>query len=150
MMASAPCASLLRTGTVVDYAPQGIVVEISAQQSCEPCAQGKGCGMGLLVRRQYQRITISLPSGLHRKEQRYPLGCQVTISLPRASVTRLAVYIYALPLLLALCLAGITSQVSELTWLAPLAFFISLLGGAQGIKYLLRERGERFRPRLVS
>ena len=129
-MSTTSCPSLLRTGTVVNYTERGLVVEISAQENCEQCAQGRGCGVGLL-------------------EQRYPLGHSVTISLPRASVTLLAFCVYALPLFIALLLAGVAPLVSAAVWFAPLMFFSALLIGAIGVKYLLRGRSERFRPRLV-
>ncbi|CEP36538.1 MULTISPECIES: SoxR reducing system RseC family protein [Halomonadaceae] len=159
-MTSVHCASqlstpLLRMGTTVDYfpfgcAPRGLIVEISAQQGCEQCAQGRGCGIGLLARQRSQRIAVTLPPNVHSAEQSYPLGSQVTISLPRASVTLLAFCVYGLPLLLALLLSGLVSFVSTAIWLAPLVFFIALAGGALSIKCLMRERGERFRPRLVN
>ncbi|RBI69446.1 Fis family transcriptional regulator [Vreelandella sulfidaeris] len=150
MMASAYCASLLRKGIIVDYAPRHLIVEISSQENCEQCAQGRGCGVGLLARRRSQRIAVALPVKAHGIEECYPLGNQVTISLPRASVTLLAFFVYALPLMLALLLSGIASFVSSMIWLAPLIFFIALGGGALGVKCLLHGRRERFRPRLVS
>lgn len=150
MMASAPCPSLLRTGTVIDYAARSLIVEISAQESCEQCAQGRGCGVGLLARRRSQRIAVALPAKANGVEERYPLGNQVTISLPRVSITLLAFFVYALPLLLALTLSGMASFVSTTMWLAPLIFFTALAGGALSVKCLLRGRRERFRPRLVS
>ncbi|MDQ7731579.1 SoxR reducing system RseC family protein [Halomonas sp. SpR1] len=142
--------SLHRTGTVVDHGGQGVIVEISAQQGCEQCAQGRGCGGRLLARQRSQRVAVALPPKTSNAEQNYPLGSQVTISLPRASVTLLAFCVYGLPLMLALLLSGMLSLVSTMSWLAPLSFFIALVGGSLGIKYLMRGRGERFRPRLVN
>ncbi|HAA46290.1 MAG: Positive regulator of sigma(E), RseC/MucC [Halomonas sp. 54_146] len=153
-MSTTSCPSLLRTGTVVNYTERGLVVEISAQENCEQCAQGRGCGVGLLARKRRQRLAVALPSavfsaGPQAVEQRYPLGHSVTISLPRASVTLLAFCVYALPLFIALLLAGVAPLVSAAVWFAPLMFFSALLIGAIGVKYLLRGRSERFRPRLV-
>ncbi|MDN6321372.1 MAG: SoxR reducing system RseC family protein [Halomonas sp.] len=160
MMTTTPCRSLQRTplmrmGTVIDYSPGGdspqhLIVEISAQQNCEQCAQGRGCGVGLLAPRRSQRIAVAPPANAHNVKQGYPLGTPVTISLPRASVTLLAFCIYALPLFVALVLSGLAAQVSATIWLAPLVFFIALGGGVLSVKYLMRGRGERFRPRLVS
>lgn len=155
MKTSAPYRSLLgmpllRSGKVVDYVQQGLIVEVSAQQGCEQCAQGRGCGVGLLSPQRSQRIAVALPPKTHSAERNYPLGSQVTISLPRASITLLAFFVYGLPLLLALFLSGLVSLVSTTIWLAPLFFFIALVGGALSIKSLMRGRGERFRPRLVN
>lgn len=141
---------LLRTGTIIDYAKQGIIVEFSAQDSCEQCAQGRGCGVGLLARQRSQRIAISLPRHTSHAERNYALGSQVTISLPRASVALLAFCVYGLPLVLALLLSGMATLVSTTIWLPPVSFFIALIGGALSIKCLMRGRGERFRPRLVN
>jgi sigma-E factor negative regulatory protein RseC len=153
-MLPASCSSLFRTGIVVGYEAQRLIVEMTAQESCEQCAQGRGCGLGLLARRGHQRIAVALPEPFQQGEQcgpqGYTLGDRVTISLPSTSVTLLAFFIYGLPLLLALLLSGVASLVSPLNWLAPVVFFIALVGGAVSVKYLLRGRGERFRPHLVS
>lgn len=154
-MNSAPCRSalyapLLRTGMITDHTKQGVIVEVSAQEGCEQCALGRGCGVGLLARQRSQRIAITLPPQTSNAARHYPLGSQVTISLPRASVTLLAFCVYGLPLLLALLLSGMASVVGTTIWLAPLVFFIALVGGALSIKCLMRGRGERFRPRLVN
>lgn len=155
MISSSSCdalsdTSLHRAGTVVDHDGQSVIVEISAQQNCEQCAQGRGCGGRLLARQRSQRIAVTLPPRASNAERNYPLGSQVTVSLPRASVTLLAFCVYGLPLMLALLLSGTLSFVSTMSWLAPLSFFIALVGGTLGIKYLMRGRGERFRPRLVN
>lgn len=152
MINSAPVAHtpLLRTGTIIDHTNQGVIVEVASQEGCEQCAQGRGCGVGLLARQRSQRIAIVLPPQTSNTARHYPLGSQVTISLPRASVTLLAFCVYGLPLLLALLLSGMAPLVSTTIWLAPLVFFITLVGGALSIKCLMRGRGERFRPRLVN
>lgn len=150
MVVSDSCAALLRTGSVVDYTAHGLVVEISAQESCEQCAKGRGCGLGLLSRRRTQRVAITVPNKLAKVEQHYPIGSHVTISLPRTSITLLAFCIYALPLIAALLLSGLASLLSNAVWLAPLTFFVTLVSGAVSVKYLLRGQSERFRPSLVS
>lgn len=149
-MVSDSCSSLLRTGNVVEHTAHGLVVEISAQQSCEQCAQGRGCGLGLLSRRRSQRVVITVPDRLAKVEQFYPIGSHVTISLPRISITLLAFCVYTLPLIAAILLSGLASLVSGAVWLAPLIFFVTLVSGAISVKYLLRGQSERFRPCLVS
>ena len=147
MATSVSCPPLLRTGNIVSHTPHGFVVEISAQESCEQCAQGRGCGLGLLSFRRSQRVAVTLPNKL---TQQYPIGSHVTISLPRASITILAFFVYALPLFAALLLSGLASLLSSAVWLAPLTFFVALVSGTISVKYLLRGQSERFRPRLVS
>lgn len=150
MKLSPTCSSLLRTGTIVGHASQYLIIEISAQESCEQCAQGRGCGLGLLARRRAQQVAVDLPAKADDIEPAYPLGTVVTISLPRASVTLLAFFVYGLPLVLALLLSGLVTLVSSTAWLAPLTFFIALVVSALSIKCLMSGRGERFRPRLVN
>ncbi len=153
-MVSDACSSLLRTGTVVAYAPPHLIVEISAQEKCEQCAQGRACGMGLLAPSRARQVAVALPECAVDRElaslMHYPPGNVVTISMPRRSVTLLALTVYGLPLLLALLLSGLASRLSGVIWLTPAAFFIALVGGVICVKWLLRERRERFRPRLVS
>lgn len=144
------CDSLLRSGTIVDANPSSLTVEIAVQENCEQCAQGRGCGLGLFARRRSQRITVALPNDFPHDQQRYSIGSQVTISLPRDSVTLLAFYVYALPLIVALLLAGLSMTLSAALWFGPLVFFTALVGGVISVKYLLGGQSERFRPCLVS
>ena len=148
------CSCLFRTGTVVGHEAHRLIVEMTPQESCEQCAQGRGCGLGLLAKRGHQRIAVALPEPFQQGDQcalkGYALGDRVTISLPTTSVTLLAFFIYGLPLLLALLLSGVVSLASPLNWLAPVVFFIALVAGVASVKYLLHGRREHFRPRLVS
>lgn len=144
------CTLLLRTGSVVGYAGAGLVVDVSLKATCEQCAQGRGCGMGLLARRQQQRITVFTPKIQPGDAPAYPLGTRVTIALPKQEMSLLALIIYALPLLAALLAAGVLSLFTVSDWLIAALFFSTLLCGVITLKYLLRGRMERFRPRLVS
>lgn len=158
MKVPSTCSSLLRTGTIVGHAPQYLIIEISAQESCEQCAQGRGCGLGLLSRRRAMQVAVKLPADSNDTDLnssrypslRYSQGSLVTISLPRTSITQLAFFVYGLPLLLALLLSGLVALVSNTVWLAPLSFFFALVVSALTIKCLMSGRGERFRPRLVN
>lgn len=146
----AACTSLLRTGSVVDHAGDGLVVDVSLKASCEQCAQGRGCGMGLLARRQQQRITVFPPKTQAGDASFYPLGARVTIALPKQDMSLLALLVYALPLLAALLVAGVSSLLTVSEWLVAALFFSTLIGGVITLRYLMRGRMERFRPRLVS
>lgn len=147
MVMASSCPSLQRTGTVANYTQHGLVVEMRPQGRCEQCAQGRGCGVGLLSPQRSHRVAVAL---VGKSQQAYPLGSHVTVSLPRASITLLAFFVYALPLLIALLLSGLASFMSTAVWLAPLVFFSALIGGGIIAKCLLRGRRERFRPRLVN
>ncbi|MGO2243369.1 MAG: SoxR reducing system RseC family protein, partial [Halomonas sp.] len=117
MVTETTCTSLLRMATIVAHANDGIVVEVAAQEGCEQCAKGRGCGVGLLARQRSRQLVVALPRAAsvdtdQAVEQCYPLGQQVTISLPRTSVTLLAFFVYAFPLMAALLLAGLVPLVS--------------------------------------
>lgn len=149
IMTPATCSPLLRTGSVVKHAPQRLIVEISAQESCKQCAQGRGCGLGLLSPRRSQQVALELPGRTEAIEQAYPLGSLVTISLPSASVTLLAFCLWAAFTFGAAAVrSGLRCQYCYLA--GPCGLFIALVGGVISVKYLLRGRRERFRPRLVS
>ncbi|GGC82391.1 SoxR reducing system RseC family protein [Vreelandella lutescens] len=149
-MNASACGLLLRTGPVVGYSGGGVVVDVSLDATCQRCAQGRGCGMGLLARRQQQRITVFPSKALARVESAYPLGSQATIALPKHDMSLLACLVYALPLLMALLVAGVTSLLDVSEWHIATLFFSTLIGGVITLRYLMRGRMERFRPRLVS
>ncbi len=80
----------------------------------------------------------------------YPLNSDVTIALPKRQMNYLTLLIYVIPLLLALLVAGAASLLDAREWLSVALFFSALMCSVLALKYLLRERMERFRPRLVS
>ena len=141
---------LFRTGSVVGHTETGVIVDVSLGNACQQCAEGRGCGMGLLARRQQQRITVlPSPSPLSHHAA-YPLGSTVTIALPKHQVSHLTLFIYAVPLFLAMLAAGLASLLGGREWLCVMLFFGTLMCSVLTLKYLMRGRMERFRPRLVS
>jgi sigma-E factor negative regulatory protein RseC len=82
---------------------------------------------------------------------RFPLGSQVCIRMPRRSLTRLALWVYALPLLVAMISVGLLS-VAEMTsqWNAPMLFFVTLIAAVVALRVKNRRDAERFRPYLVN
>lgn len=144
------CDALMRYGCVIGYTQHGLLVDVSIKEACQQCAQGRGCGMGILARQQRQRIEVTSSHPAPLLGERYPLGSQVTLSLERSDITLLALLIYALPLLMALLLSGCLAVSSVAEWVVPASFFATLLTGVVGLRYLLSGRTERFRPRLVS
>lgn len=146
-----PCHSLLRNGVVTGYVRQrGIKVDVSLNTACEPCAAGRGCGMGLIARRQHQSIILMPDCSPEQYQQRYPLGARVTFRLAATQLTAITVLIYALPLMMALTMTGLAVWAGGAEWHSVIMFFGGLLSGVLALKYLLNRRVERFRPRLVS
>ncbi|MBP5981096.1 MAG: SoxR reducing system RseC family protein [Halomonas sp.] len=144
------CDALTRYGSVIGYTRHGLLVDVSVKEACQQCAQGRGCGMGILARQQRQRIEVISPHPAPLLSERYPLGSQVMLSLERSDITLLALLIYALPLVVALLLAGCLAAVNVAEWAVPASFFVTLSIGLVGLRYLLSGRTERFRPQLVS
>ncbi|MGO3056760.1 SoxR reducing system RseC family protein [Halomonas sp. AOP43-A1-21] len=144
------CNALTRYGNVVGYTQHGLLVDVSIKEACQQCAQGRGCGMGILARQQRQCIEVTSSHPVLLLGERYPLGSPVTLCLERSDITLLALLIYALPLLMALALSGCLAALRVTEWIVPASFFATLLIGVVGLKHLLSGRTERFRPRLVS
>lgn len=138
-----------RQARVVGYHPQGIVVEVAASPGCAQCEKGQGCGAGLLARRSAWQLVVDVPPD--RENHTLPaLHSQVTLVMPRTSMTRLTWLIYGLPLLLALAMAALGSMTAAASWLAPSLFFGALISGMMSLKYALGQRTEHFRPRLAD
>ena len=144
------CDAIQRVGYVVGYTADGLLVDVSIKEACQQCAQGRGCGMGVLARKSRQRVEVSTSYNSSQCRERYPLGSSVALALERSEITLLALLVYAFPLLLALLLSGGVTMLSVAPWLAPVSFFAVLLFGLIGLRLLLSGRTERFRPRLVS
>ena len=149
-MSDAGCGALLRVGKVAGYTDTGLIVDVSLSGACQRCEEGRGCGMGLLARRQQQRIIVFASAPRPSLPAAYPLNSDVTIALPKRQMNYLTLLIYVIPLLLALLVAGAASLLDAREWLSVALFFSALMCSVLALKYLLRERMERFRPRLVS
>lgn len=159
-MALTPCASstadLHRDATVVGYTALGLCVEVHSDAGCERCQNGGGCGAGLLERTRRWRVHVPVGQGLEAKKRaaldvRFPLGSCVRICMPRRSLARLALWVYALPLLVAMTCVGLLSAAEMATrWNAPALFFATLIAATVALKFKNRRDAERFRPRLVN
>lgn len=145
--ASLHCDALERTGYVVAHTADGLLVDVSMKEACRQCAQGRGCGMGVLARKARQQVEVIAPAQCH---EQYPPGASVTLILERSEITRLALLVYALPLLLALLVSAGVATFDVASWVVPASFFATLIVGLVGLRNLLSGRTERFRPRLVS
>lgn len=145
MPTSASKTFIERQARVVGYHDKGIVVEVTASSGCTQCAKGQGCGAGLLSRPRSWQLEIDVPP-YSEGGPVPPLNSEVTVAMPKASVTQLTWLIYGLPLLMGLVVAGIGSVVSDSTWLAPGLFFSVLMCGMVGLKYALGQRAEFLSP----
>ncbi|MGM0831547.1 SoxR reducing system RseC family protein [Halomonas qinghailakensis] len=143
------CKAIVRSGTVIAHSTTGLVVDVSSNVACQRCAEGRGCGVGLLARRQPH--TVIDPGGLpSHYANRYPLGSLVSFTVEKSDVSVLALLVYALPLLFSIIISGAAAGRGVSDWFCALLFFSTLIVSMVILKYLLRGRVERFRPRLVS
>ncbi|MGO2006849.1 SoxR reducing system RseC family protein [Vreelandella alkaliphila] len=148
-MNTTDCNAIVRSGTVIAHSGAGIVVDVSSSVACQQCAEGRGCGAGLLARRQPR--TVIDPGGLPSQySSLYPIGSSVSFTVTKSDVNILALLVYALPLLFAIIISGTASGVGARDGVCAMLFFSTLIGAVVILKYLLRGRVERFRPRLVS
>ncbi|WP_232710891.1 MULTISPECIES: SoxR reducing system RseC family protein [unclassified Halomonas] len=144
------CTSLYRTGRVVGYAQGRLIVDVSVASECDACAKGRGCGMGLLARRQHPRVEVQADCLESQLAERYPVGSGVTLAVERQAVGYLALLVYAAPMLLALVVSGALALSVERQWVSVGAFFGTLMCALVALRFLMRGGMERFRPRLVS
>ncbi|WP_249975459.1 SoxR reducing system RseC family protein [Vreelandella olivaria] len=149
-MKDSSCRSLIRTGTVAGYVQDGISVDVSTMETCRQCAEGRGCGLGLVARRQRQHIVLKPDCSSDQYQIRYPLGEPVTFMLAKNGLTSVALLVYALPLMFALLLSGGAAWLGVKEWFSAAIFFGALISSVVALRYRLRGRTERFRPRLVS
>ncbi|MDR5899852.1 SoxR reducing system RseC family protein [Halomonas vilamensis] len=147
---------LCRDATVVGYSATGLRVEVQADAGCERCQNGGGCGAGLLERPRRWQVDVPVGHNLEAQKQRklevfFPLGSHVLIGMPRRSLTRLALWVYALPLLLAMGCVGLLSALGlASSWSAPALFFATVIATTVFLRFNNRHVAERFRPYLVN
>ncbi|WAM47171.1 SoxR reducing system RseC family protein [Vreelandella venusta] len=148
-MNTTDCNAIVRSGTVIAHSGAGLVIDASSSVACQQCAEGRGCGVGLLARRRPRTVIDPgvLPS---QYSNLYPIGSLVSFTVPKSDVNTLALLVYALPLVLALIITGAASGMGARDWVCAVLFFSTLISSVIILKYLLRGRMERFRPRLVS
>ncbi|MGY4879500.1 SoxR reducing system RseC family protein [Vreelandella aquamarina] len=164
-----------RLATVVAHTPKGLQVAVKRQAGCERCEQGAGCGAGLFAQRRQWLIEVSLPARYSALQEQapftsskpqslvddcdtesgkhaYPIGSEVMVGLPAVSLSMLSLFVYTVPLFMALVLSGAVSLYGfpDLpAWSAPALFFAALIATLVALKYTLGNVMERFRPRLI-
>ncbi len=83
-------------GTVARVSADFIWVRCEAQQACQRCAEGRGCGGGLLGRLLGDRLRlVRVP----RADLDLQVGEGVVVALGESAVVRAAVVMYLVPLL---------------------------------------------------
>ena len=106
--------------------PQTVVVEVEAAAVCKRCAEGKGCGAGLMGgSSRARRVNALLVDGLNVER-----GDSVSLSLEPGNLLRAAAIVYGLPLVGALS-AALLALVMDATDLAVAA--AALLGIIAGV-----------------
>jgi sigma-E factor negative regulatory protein RseC len=124
------------------------LVEVDASIICPRCAEGKGCGAGLLGRTSgSQRVDALVTSDLKVRE-----GDEVRIELASGNLLRAATIVYGLPLAGAVLGAAIAyfSGLSELY--AAMAALGGTVAGLMVARLRLRRSGcfRQFTPTIVE
>lgn len=128
--------------------PGAVVVAVAADVVCQRCADGKGCGAGLLGGRKRQaQIVATLASGLD-----VAVGDEVAISLQPRHVLQAALLVYGLPLAGALLAAGLAYIAGLGDSTAAIAALAGLLAGLATARTRLRRSAclRNFTPTVVE
>lgn len=111
------------------------LVEVNSGLQCERCAQGKGCGAGLLGGTPgSKRIDALVRAGLSLTE-----GDEVRIQLAPGNVLRASLMVYGTPLLFAVGAAIIAYFAGLGDLLASMASVAGLLSGVQVARFRLKK-----------
>lgn len=134
---------LVERGVVTDISGEIVTVQCRSRMDCQRCADGKGCGGGILARwlgdRQFQ-----IQARFDHEEQIPKIGHQIEIALPANRIVQLAAIIYGLPLLLVVLLLVLQTLLVPSTSDLP-SIFLALAGLFVGFKLssLLVKRANR-------
>lgn len=141
---------IVERATVLEVEGDSVLVRCHRQAACQRCAEGQGCGGGLMSRLLGDRLqSVRLPTA------GVPLapGDEVSIGLEEQGLVLAAAAVYLLPLLCALAgAAGVAVGVGggDAATLAGAAAGFGA-GVAWARRYGRRHAGDgRFRPRLLA
>ncbi|MGB5448698.1 MAG: SoxR reducing system RseC family protein [Woeseiaceae bacterium] len=138
-----------RVIAVTGYAPAPqALVEVDASVSCARCAEGKGCGAGLLGRTSgSRRIDALIAGGLTVSE-----GDDVRIELAPSNLLRASMIVYGLPLSGALLGAALAYFVGLGELYAATASIGGILAGLVLARLRLRKTSclRQFTPTIVE
>ncbi|MBT8090884.1 MAG: SoxR reducing system RseC family protein [Gammaproteobacteria bacterium] len=138
-----------RVIAVRDFEPAPYaLVEVDASVSCARCAEGKGCGAGLLGRTSgSRRVDALVATGLTVRE-----GDEVRIELAPSNLLQASMIVYGLPLAGAILGAGFAyiAGIGELN--AAMAALGGILAGLIVARLRLKQDGclRQFTPTVVE
>ncbi len=136
-------------GTVISIASdaRSAVVEVDAAVACARCAEGRGCGAGIVASSERKRqVIVAIPSGADIAR-----GDVVHLLLEPRDVLAAASTVYGWPLLGAAC-GAMLAYAASLDDMAAAASTLGGLGGAALLARLrLRQKGclRQFTPRIL-
>lgn len=129
---------IVEVGRIVRVASDRAWVEAGSRQNCARCAEGRGCGGGLLGRWLGKRLHLVEA----RNPRHFPEGSWVELALPDQAVLVGALMVYLPPLFGMIVGAGVA--VIGLGWPEPfvvLAAGTGLLAGGMLSRFLGRRAG---------
>lgn len=126
-------------GTVVGVAPEGVIVEVLRTSACQSCKARQGCGQAVLAEwgqadQQQQKNHFHIPT-----DQSLSVGTLVDLGMSEDAVSRTALLVYVLPLLVAFAaVLLIDTFVSQELWqlVAFIAGFLVTLFGLKQLPWL--------------
>lgn len=122
--------------TVVGYDDDKLYIRATSRSACIGCSLKNGCGQQLLASlRGNGEGVLALPLNQH-KHMADPEMESIMLELPDGTVTRLALFLYGIPLLSVLLgtfLADVLVQPGH-ELIVVLAALVSLLAGLLGVK----------------
>jgi sigma-E factor negative regulatory protein RseC len=141
---------IVETATVLEIRGDEAVVRCHRQAACERCAEGRGCGGGIMARLLGERLDgVRVPTGGMSLKP----GDDVAIGLEERGLVLASLAVYFVPL--AGALAGAAAVSSLIGGGDPAALVGAGAGFAAGLawarRFGRRRRGDgRFRPRLLG
>ena len=138
-----------RVITVTGFEPvPHALVEVDASVSCARCAEGRGCGAGLLGRSSgSRRVDARIASGLTVRE-----GDEVRIELAPSNLLQAAMIVYGLPLAGAVLGAGLAYLAGLGELYAAMAALGGILAGLMVARLRLQKASclQQFTPTVVE
>jgi sigma-E factor negative regulatory protein RseC len=131
-------------GRIIELQDELASVEVDTASFCARCAQGKGCGAGMLWGDSGQRhINVAAPRRLALQ-----VGDRVALELAPQSVLHAAGIVYGIPLVTAALAAALAWVAGLADGLAALAGLVGVLAGIVIARWRLQRRRclRRFTP----
>lgn len=136
---------ITETGRVVAVESEGLWVETIQRSTCGSCSAQKGCGQSLMAKLMgHTSYLWVLLEG--RDASDYKLGDEIQIGVPETVVVKGSLFVYLVPLVLMLLVAGLAQSLTGSDGWSALGALVGLFLGGAVVRW--RARQTRHDPRL--